>query len=787
MEESNGVVSKEKSRNGNQLGNHERITKRVGNKQLPTSNITADAFGEVKNEIMSSPSRKRIRLSLKGKTVSIISSHEDRPPHSEGAAPPSDRGDDSIKLEHGIESFNKLRRSPSIEAKLFDTALTSTETSSPPKKKIKLVLSKVGKKTEAKESISSEEPRAVPPQLDRNVTIGGTKTSEANIDHPEAMVLENGADGEDDAVAAVVEEPPKSDTPIKPRMTLLVQKGSGPTAHQSSFLNQKRRDVASLRSVRMPPISSPGLLVPPGIYRGPVDTNGLVSPNAIFIDAMTAAGYTLESRTTDPHRGSSIQRVVDDMYDSNVKLCLNFPELVPGKYLKETAKTKSVGDDAPAAKESSSENLNLSVATTPTNHNNERNPSTKQSIAERLIKAFETSTKKEDDSKRAIGKAGHKRSRVRNFAEMIPVSLTLPYPEEYILKRREYVRLVGEREKRIVVRQEDEEKLEMQKEHFDFIGEEYSGPTTSEVVVPSIPVPPDPPNLHAMQGMETELYCNEEHPFYRSKAELVEHLDKRCFHITDGRYFGLTSCGLADQHFVGPNAPGISGLHLSSVSGLATSNTSGSNGGVPLFDPPSTLAGPKTSAALGIVSAKTNVKPSPVKPQKPVSGKKVIEAKNQKSPATKTTTEAPKKLSVYSTKNGPTVTATKNQLKLIMEEGGEDAEQMRMVIIKAAVHALRAGKYENRSFRGVDRKVYPDIAKAFSVHSGLKPCAKCKSNKQGTYHCRFRRKHHFPDFDSGNSWEILEPLFEAPLGDLVIKPLKKKENPTDISADDALG
>jgi hypothetical protein len=795
-----GVPSKKKTRrstvgsNGNKLGNYERATKRVRSQKLPNSNPIANAVVEVKNEIMSSPSRKRIRLSLKGKTmatVSVISTHAEPSPQLQLAAPPSDHREKPIMREHGIESFMNSGPSPLIEGKLEEVksaAMKSEgETFLTPKKKIKLVLSKLAGKPEETKSVSTYEARAGAMQLNRNITTGGTKSSEAGADAPEAMVLENGADGEDDAVAAVVEELPKADAHIKPKISLPTQNGPGTNDH-STILNQRRHNAAALRSVRLPPMSSPGLLVPPGIYRGPVDSNGLVSPNAIFIDAMTTAGYTFDSRTKDPHRGSSIQRVVDDMYDSNVKLCLNFPELLPGKYLKEeNSIAKSVADDAPATKESPSENHKHNAASASTKRESATHPNTNRSIAERLIAAFETNRKGEDDSQQARGqrRPGHKRSRVQSFAEMIPVSLTLPYSEEFILKRLEYVKLVIERERKIVTRHEDEEKLNIQKEHFESIGEEYSGPTTSEIIVPPIPVPPDPPNLHAMHGMETELYCNEEHPFYRSKAELVEHLDKRCFHISDGRYFGLTSCGLADQHFVGPNAPGISGLHLSSVSGLATSNTTGSSGGVPLFDPPSMLAGPKTSAALGIVSAKTSVKPSPVKSQSSGSVKKSTEPKNPKPPAAKTTTETPKKSLVPSTKNGPTVTATKHQLKLIMEEGGEESEKMRMVIIKAAVHALRAGKYENRSFRGLDRKVYPDVAKAFSVHSGLKPCAKCKSNKQGTYHCRFRRKHHFTDYDGGDSWKILEPLFEAPLGDLIIKPLKKKENPSDKPIEDS--
>lgn len=41
--------------------------------------------------------------------------------------------------------------------------------------------------------------------------------------------------------------------------------------------------------------------------------------------------------------------------------------------------------------------------------------------------------------------------------------------------------------------------------------------------------------------------------------------------------------------------------------------------------------------------------------------------------------------------------------------------------------------------------------KSFSAFAGIKPCIRCRSNKQGAYHCRLRRKHKDPDWDGGNS------------------------------------
>ncbi len=85
------------------------------------------------------------------------------------------------------------------------------------------------------------------------------------------------------------------------------------------------------RPVRMPPMSSPGLLIPPsaGVYRGDADLNGFTTPASIFDHCMSSGGYTVEARTNHPHRGSSVKREVGDMFDSNVTLALHFPPLVP--------------------------------------------------------------------------------------------------------------------------------------------------------------------------------------------------------------------------------------------------------------------------------------------------------------------------------------------------------------------------------------------------------------------------------------------------------------------------
>ena len=101
-----------------------------------------------------------------------------------------------------------------------------------------------------------------------------------------------------------------------------------------------------------------------------------------------------------------------------------------------------------------------------------------------------------------------------------------------------------------------------------------------------------------------------------------------------------------------------------------------------------------------------------------------------------------------------------------MERGGEEADALREAIIRAAVLSSRLGTNGSGSFIGPTGVVYPDVNKAFSNHGNMKPCPRCKNNKQGAYHCRLRRKHKEADYDGGNSADVLKALFELPLEEL---------------------
>ena len=100
-----------------------------------------------------------------------------------------------------------------------------------------------------------------------------------------------------------------------------------------------------------------------------------------------------------------------------------------------------------------------------------------------------------------------------------------------------------------------------------------------DIKIPPIPEPPEPPLLKEMPGINPDSYEGDP-PLYFPKGQrhLVTHLDKNCFRIVDGRYFGLVTNSVADPHFIGPNAPGVTGIPLSGGAGLATSNTGGAAG-----------------------------------------------------------------------------------------------------------------------------------------------------------------------------------------------------------------
>ena len=477
----------------------------------------------------------------------------------------------------------------------------------------------------------------------------------------------------------------------------------------SKVIGGKRR-LGPVR-VRIPPLLSPGLkMLTPQSSR---QQESYSNPAEIFEQAMTSAGYTKEGRTERPHRGSSVDREVGDMFDSDVRLSLHFPPLVPPEIWDKSEKETQ--------KEANGE-----AEVKPCGHR-------------RLVTALRAA-KSKVESKHNGAYHNRKRPRPLSCRDMLPVTLTIPYPESHVEERLEYVHKVHERERAIVRKQE---------------AEEDNTDTTEDVPkieIPPIPQKPSPPSMFDEPAF-MENHDSTNHPLIFPKAHpaFVSHLDKSCFHLTEGRYFGLMSNNIADPNFVGPNAPGIAGVTSAGGAGLATCTGGSGSASATL-----TLTSSFHNSSLPSVVTSELVTASEPMGSEPVASKKpTTEKKTEK----KASSEEPEKQS------SPAPTASASALRKVMEEGGSSASALRRRIIRAAVHASRTGNH-GQPFSAGD-KVYPDIGKAFAAHAGIKPCPRCKNNKQGAYHCRLRRRHFDSDFDGGDSMGELKPLFDLPLNELL--------------------
>lgn len=509
----------------------------------------------------------------------------------------------------------------------------------------------------------------------------------------------------------------------------------------------KRRSMHPSKPVKLPSLVSPGLKVTPP---GGKTSNSTTAQ--LFDQAMSTAGYTEQSRTERPHRGSSIERTVGDLFDSDVKLTMHFPALVPPDLW---------GHESSTVKEEKDDDGDVVMGSTA----DDDNKYTADDFLEQLRQTMRPNQPK---------KLG------TNFDEMLPVSLTVPLPESYIEDRLQYVKAVEERERAIMIKQEADLEVE-------FNGADLP----PNLKVPPIPRPPEPPRLEQVNSATT---ATDKHPLYPPKqASLVAHLDPQMFHITEGRYFGLLSNNVADPNFCGPNALGATAgstlatagssstgtpLTLSSVlfsshpPALATAAAVVSANSSQTANGNSAAAGNSAGPSAPTNTATTAVEPSsaggksspvaavPVASSVDTTTKDVLVAATVEDAKPSVTLSAAKEK-----KKGPQPTASSTALRKIMAEDGEAAKDMRQAIIRAAVYASRTAGH-GQAFVAPQGEVFPDIGKAFAQYAGIKPCERCKSNKQGSYHCRLRRKHQEVDFDGGSSFTVLKDLLSQPIESL---------------------
>ena len=574
--------------------------------------------------------------------------------------------------------------------------------------------------------------------------------------------------------------------------------------------------------------------------------------SSVFTHYMAAAGYTAEARSKNPHLGSSLRRTVGDMFDLDVMSSAHFPKLIPD-YMKvpinEVGKdencngamnegsNKAQGHHAKHKVEASATAAATS-ATTCTIIDEAKTDklvwppaaSAKAGNTNKTLLSMLKSTLKSTRNKRKRELAGYEESEAskrfcpQKFEEMVPVSLTYPYPEEYMQARRDYAQKVKEREEAIA---KDQAAAESASEIMNAYNEERSRwqsrleaweraraeckaetavvkgleinqdeqgshravspsppeepnlpPLPAPVPIPPIPTSPRPPEW---EDQATELDADKTRTkvkrpsseTLRHYTTYLRHLDPSTFLSTvptpTARYAGLTSNSITDANFVGPVAPGIAGIGLGLGSGLSSAyvSASGGQGGGGLHSSSyyeglkrtfeehksvgsgggsgrcKDLGSPK-AAAVGSSDAKTKKKKTKKKKFK-------LPLHREQSPPR------------------PAVVTSSSDLKKLMENGGQEAEKMRMAIIKAAIYAARMGKKAGDTFVGSDGKGYRDVQRAFSNYARVKPCPRCRGNKQGAFHCRIRRKHKDGDFDGGDSSSELQPFFTAPMESLVCK------------------
>ncbi|EEC48939.1 predicted protein [Phaeodactylum tricornutum CCAP 1055/1] len=452
-----------------------------------------------------------------------------------------------------------------------------------------------------------------------------------------ATVVDSDDSGEDDAVAAIV-----------------FQNQLSSSRSTKATKTTKRRSMLPSRPMRLPPIASPGLLMLPISGLKSIETatkTGYATPSAVFDHHMSLAGYSEYKRTSNPHRGSSVQRMATERNDDNYDLDLpeserTNPSLLPRVLIASLSKS-------------------LTLSNTPSDC---------------------------------------KRKRPMSFKDMIPVSLSVSYPKAYVKQRQQYIKDVATREKAIIRYQAAQENLD---------SHEGAMEAAAIATIPPLPAAPVPPKLADLTRLPfSDSAFEDAHPFYppKGKGAFVAHLDSNSFHLTEGRYFGLQTNHVADPNFVGANAPGISGIHASGGAGLATSNAGGgvmvgsamtlstsyhraANGGSHVSS--HSALGSKSQSLFSTNSNKeAPVEHAGTSPK--INIDRSIAVKSLNTP------------SVVTSSVGPKPTASATDLRKVMEEGvPEQIEAFRSCIIKAAVHSSRSGRH-GHSFVGPNGAVYPD-------------------------------------------------------------------------------
>ena len=150
-----------------------------------------------------------------------------------------------------------------------------------------------------------------------------------------------------------------------------------------------------------------------------MNEQGYITPSLLFDHALHAAGFTTEKLAEAKHRASSIVRTVDDMFDSNV--AIDGIELVPLDVWNDnhSGESDSGGDSDDDDEGGTSEPVHQKRLT-------------KESLMDGLRQMLEDQTQPSHHP--------------YQFEDMIPKSLTTSLPESFVNQKKDYLRLVQERD-----------------------------------------------------------------------------------------------------------------------------------------------------------------------------------------------------------------------------------------------------------------------------------------------------------------------------------------------------
>lgn len=410
-------------------------------------------------------------------------------------------------------------------------------------------------------------------------------------------------------------------------------------------------------SVKAPTIVSPGLLVPPASGKAKE------KPSVLFDEAMKAAGYSRDRRQKYPHRGSSVQREVDDMFDTPV----DPTSLIPDHLEKATIKV-NVGEEKELPL------LSFVVGELKKHvggpfHGNKRFVNEAASASDITMSATSQENKKK------------KQCMSTTFDDMIPKSLTFNYPPEFLERKKKNTEDVKLREAAIIESQRAIDAAEDAQEEYEEKLEEWNNWMLADPKPrdpPPRPVKPmPPPTLTPIPPLPTSPKLPEGKIIDSENKYLVEHLDLDCFNPGQ-RYHGLLSNSIADPQFVGVCAPGLAGIpgngHSSASLNLAPVGGSGN-----LRD------GKDAAKSIG------------------------KSAQNSRS-------------SGKSSSKKKSATALKSQeLREFFEADGSEVPKLRDSLIKAAIACFTDGSGDGRTpWIASNGETYPDIGKVSDLNSKQK-------------------------------------------------------------------